>query len=199
MNLQHLRSPRRRTPRSAFLEALEIILWVGAAVNLGLVAGVKADAFLYQKYARPPALVAEGTPGVSAVAKGAPVGRLSIPSLDLDVVVAEGSADDVLRRAVGRLESSARPGENGNVVLAGHRDTFFRPLEHIREGDRIVLDSPAGKETYVVEWTKVVEPTAVDVMADKGQRELTLITCYPFRYVGNAPLRFVVRAKGHES
>jgi LPXTG-site transpeptidase (sortase) family protein len=199
MELEQLRSPHRRTVRALLLDATETLLWIFAAVSLGFVVGVKSDAFLYQKFANIPMPALEISETVQIVAEGEPVARLSIPRLDVDVVVAEGSADDVLRRAVGRLETSARPGDNGNIVLAGHRDTFFRPLEHILEGDRIVLESAAGARTYVVEWTKVVDPTAVEVLEDSGQPELTLVTCYPFRYVGSAPFRFVVRARSHES
>jgi LPXTG-site transpeptidase (sortase) family protein len=93
------------------------------------------------------------------------------------------------------VPGSARLDEAENIVLAGHRDTFFRPLEDIRAGDVILLQSDAGRHAYRVEWTSVVEPEEVSVAAASGYPALTLVTCYPFRYVGQAPQRFVVRAR----
>jgi sortase A len=87
------------------------------------------------------------------------------------------------------------PGEWGNVAIAGHRDTFFRPLRHIRPGDVITLRTSGGESfQYRVEWTNVVLPTDTQVLIPGNKRELTLITCFPFEYVGPAPNRFVVRA-----
>jgi sortase A len=86
------------------------------------------------------------------------------------------------------------PGELGNVGLAGHRDSFFRPLRHIRPGDMIALHTPNGPFQYRVESTRVVSPANVEVLAPADKPELTLITCFPFNYVGPAPHRFVVRA-----
>jgi sortase A len=163
---------------------------------------LKAEAFLYQRTAEPPnassARLHTASNGLP-VASGTPIGRLVIPRLDVDVVVAEGSSDSVLRRAVGRVERSASPGQSGNIVLAGHRDTFFRPLAEIRSGDLIVLESGAGEQRYRVEWTRVVDPKDVNALRPSSYPALTLVTCYPFQYVGSAPLRFVVRARGHES
>jgi sortase A len=126
---------------------------------------------------------------------GEPLARILVPRFDLSAVVAEGTGGRVLQRAVGHVESSAPPGGDGNVVLAAHRDTFFRPLEHIAPGDEVVLESPAGRHLYRVEWTRVVEPSATYVAEDAGYPALTLVTCYPFRWVGTAPLRFIVRAR----
>jgi sortase A len=86
------------------------------------------------------------------------------------------------------------PGESGNVGLAGHRDSFFRPLRQIRTGDMIALRTLNGEFQYRVEWTRVASPADIGVLAATGKRELTLITCFPFNYVGAAPHRFVVRA-----
>jgi sortase A len=87
------------------------------------------------------------------------------------------------------------PGQGGNVVLAGHRDTFFRSLERIRVGDAIYLENSAGTELYVVDWIRIVAPTDLEVLKSTGSAALTLITCYPFRYIGSAPERFIVRAR----
>lgn len=125
---------------------------------------------------------------------GAPIGLLNIPRLQVSVVVAEGTSDEVLRHAVGHLSSTPPPG-GGNVVLAGHRDTFFRPLEGIRPGDRIVFDDGERQHRYQVDWIDIVDPDRVEVLAPTPEAVLTLVTCYPFRYIGAAPRRFVVRAR----
>ncbi len=126
---------------------------------------------------------------------GRPLAQIRVPSVGLEAVVAEGTGGRTLQRAVGHLEGSSMPGESGHVVLAGHRDTFFRPLEHIEPGDEVVLESPAGSHRYTVEWMRIVEPTSTGVLRDPGYPALTLVTCYPFRFVGSAPLRYVVRAR----
>jgi sortase A len=96
---------------------------------------------------------------------------------------------------LGHLPESARPGEDGNIALAGHRDTFFRFLEQVPVGEEFVLESAAGRESYRVEWAVVVEPEQVELVRDAGYPALTLVTCYPFRYVGRAPYRYVIRAR----
>jgi sortase A len=101
----------------------------------------------------------------------------------------------VLRRALGHLPRSARPGEDGNIVLAGHRDTFFRALEGVQVGEELQLDSAAGRDHYRVEWAAVVEPRQIAITQPSGYPALTLVTCYPFHYIGSAPYRFVVRAR----
>jgi sortase A len=122
------------------------------------------------------------------------VGRIDIPRLDLSAVVFEGTSDGTLARGVGHLSGSAGPGERGNLVLAGHRDTFFRELRNIRQGDAVNIMGPEGEFEYQVESTAIVEPDETEVLKPRGGATLTLITCYPFRYIGNAPERFIVRA-----
>ena len=122
------------------------------------------------------------------------VGRLEIPRLGVAAIVREGDDEETLDRAVGFIPGTARPGEGGNTALAGHRDTFFRPLRRIRAGDVIRLEAPPHTYRYRVEETRVVRPDEVSVLASRGSEELTLITCYPFRWVGPAPERFVVKA-----
>ena len=97
--------------------------------------------------------------------------------------------------AVGHLPETALPGEAGNVALAGHRDSLFRPLRDVRPGDSIVLKMPDREFQYQVEWTAVVPPTAVEVIQPTSEPALTLVTCFPFSYIGAAPKRFVVRAR----
>ena len=109
-------------------------------------------------------------------------------------MVVQGDSAAILRLAVGHLADTALPGESGNVVLAGHRDTFFRPLKRVQVGDVITLKTRGGAFTYRVESTSVVPPTDVQVIRPTGRRTLTLITCFPFAYIGSAPNRFIVRA-----
>jgi len=123
------------------------------------------------------------------------VGRIEIPKLHLDLMVREGVGEKALRLAVGHVPSTALPGQAGNVALAGHRDTFFRPLRNIQKGDVITLDTLKGSYQYVVESTQIVTPNDVWVLDASSQPTLTLITCYPFYYVGSAPNRFIVRAR----
>jgi sortase A len=121
-------------------------------------------------------------------------GLMEVPRLGLSVIVFEGSGDDVLGRGAGHLLESATLAETGNVVLAGHRDTFFRPLRDIRVGDVIKVKTISAERSYVVDSTRVVDPSDVGVLDPTPQPVLTLVTCYPFRYVGPAPDRFIVRA-----
>jgi sortase A len=126
---------------------------------------------------------------------GASIGEIQIPRLGLRAMVVQGESAPILRHGVGHLSDTALPGEEGNVVLAGHRDTFFRPLSGVRDGDSITLKTRDGEFEYVVESTSVVVPSAVEVLEPTGGRTLTLITCYPFSYIGAAPNRFIVRAR----
>ena len=123
------------------------------------------------------------------------VGMLDIPGVGIHVMVREGSDEGTLAEAVGHLPSSPLPGAPGNVALAGHRDTFFRPLRHIRVNDRITMTTPHGTYEYAVESTRIVRPSDVSVLDATSEPVLTLVTCYPFYYVGSAPKRFIVRAR----
>jgi LPXTG-site transpeptidase (sortase) family protein len=142
-------------------------------------------------------------PGVSrflapALPKRDPLllGRLEIPSVQLTVMVREGVDTTSLRKAAGHLPSSALPGEPGNVVLLGHRDTFFRPLRGIAQGDPIRVKTRSGSFQYVVDSIQVVPPEqSLAFKEDMSAESMTLITCLPFDYVGPAPRRFVVRAR----
>lgn len=123
------------------------------------------------------------------------VGRIEIPRLNLRAIIAEGIDARTLRHAVGHLPGTAMPGQEGNVVLAGHRDTFFRALKNIRAEDIVRITTPRGRFEYIVEATVVVEPTRTDVLDATSEPSVTLVTCYPFYLVGEAPDRFVVRAR----
>ena len=138
------------------------------------------------------AAFAKGTPG--AAADGL-IGRIEIPRLLVSAVIVEGVDRTTLRRAVEHIPGTALPGQPGNVGLAGHRDTFFRPLKDLRIKDAIQLSTLKGNFKYEVESLRVVEPDNVGVLAASAENVLTLVTCYPFYYVGPAPKRFVVRAR----
>ena len=129
-----------------------------------------------------------------ATSSGVPLGALSIPRLRLSVVVLHGTDGLTLRRGVGHIEKMAMPGDPGNMGIAGHRDTFFRPLRQVQLGDDVLLETPAGRTHYRVASFRVVGPSDVDVLDPTPDATLTLVTCYPFGYFGSAPDRFVVRA-----
>jgi sortase A len=119
---------------------------------------------------------------------------VEIPRLNVSVVVRAGSDARTLQLAVGHISGTALPGEPGNVGLAGHRDTFFRRLQNIRPDDEIKVTTPDGFFTYRVQRTVIVKPRDVWVLDPTDRPTLTLVTCYPFSYVGSAPQRFIVRA-----
>jgi sortase A len=127
------------------------------------------------------------------------VGRLDIPSVHISVMVAEGTSSRVLRLAVGHVPGTALPGESGNVVLAAHRDTFFRRLGELKSGDLIRLSVPGKQYVYRVRFTDIVDPHETWVLDPAPGHSLTLITCYPFYFVGPAPKRFVIRARRIET
>lgn len=134
-------------------------------------------------------------PPTNPVAAPVVIGRLEIPRLGIRAMVREGVDDETLKVAVGHIPGTARPGEPGNVGLAAHRDTFFRALRDVRKGDVMRLTTLDGSETYRVTKADVVDPAQVGVLAGTiGARELTLVTCYPFDFIGAAPKRFVVAA-----
>jgi sortase A len=123
-----------------------------------------------------------------------PLAVLSIQKIRLKVAVLPGTDDFTLNRAVGHINGTPLPGTNGNSGIAGHRDGFFRGLKDIGSNDVIEVETLRGKEVYRVERTWVVNPEDVSVLDATPQRSLTLVTCYPFYYVGPAPQRYIVRA-----
>lgn len=124
----------------------------------------------------------------------APMAVLRVPSVGIEVPVLEGTDDVVLDRGAGHIEGTSLPGERGNIGIAGHRDGFFRGLKDVAAGDLIELETLGGTEIYVVDTLAVVERDAVDVLRQTDEPSVTLVTCYPFYYVGPAPQRFIVRA-----
>lgn len=178
------------------------VLLAMGLLALGYVAYMAVDAQAYQIIEQ--RRLAEARPGVAAAVSaavpaapidGRAIGEIEIWRIGLRTIVAQGDSEVVLRRAVGHLADTALPGEDGNVVLAGHRDTFFRRLRLIRVGDTIMLKTPGGEFEYLVESLAVVPPGDTKVIQPTNHRALTLITCFPFGYIGPAPDRFIVRAR----
>jgi len=122
------------------------------------------------------------------------IGRLEIPRLGLSVMVVDGDDEATLKVAAGHLPDTPLPWEFGNSAVAGHRDSFFRPLAQVKLNDVMKLLTPHGEFQYAVASTRVVSPNDLSVLEQKGRSSLTLVTCYPFSYVGRAPKRFIVRA-----
>ena len=123
-----------------------------------------------------------------------PLGVLRIPKIGLEVAVLEGTDDFTLNRAVGHIEDTAKPGDSGNVGIAGHRDGFFRGLKDVARGDTMELETVSGKQTYRVADIWIVKPEDIQVLDPTPEPSVTLVACYPFYFIGHAPRRYVVRA-----
>ena len=122
------------------------------------------------------------------------LGVFEIPRLDLEVPLYDGASDVHMDLGVARIEGTALPGEDGNMGLAGHRDGYFRVLKDITFGDEMIINSGNALRRYRVEQLMIVEPSALDVLDHTEDISITLVTCYPFYFVGHAPMRFIVRA-----
>lgn len=125
---------------------------------------------------------------------GTLVGRIEIPRLHVRAIVMEGDADDTLRLGVGHIPGTPLPGQLGNAAIAGHRDSFFHRLSRIRRSDRISIVTPDNTYRYAVDSIRIVAPEKIDVLAPTPTPTLTLVTCYPFDFIGAAPSRFIVSA-----
>jgi len=126
---------------------------------------------------------------------GKPLGEIELTRIGVTAMILEGTDDRTLRRAVGHIPGTPLPGQPGNVAIAGHRDTFFRALRNVRQDDEITLMTLEGSYRYRVDSIKVVGPEDTQVLDNSGGDVLTLVTCYPFYFVGPAPRRFIVRAQ----
>jgi LPXTG-site transpeptidase (sortase) family protein len=131
----------------------------------------------------------------SPVAPGTVIGRIAAPTLRLSAPLLEGSDDGTLSRGAGHIEDTPFPGEPGNVGVAGHRDTVFRPLKNAKVGDPIELTTADRTYHYTITKTLIVGPDDVYVLDPTSSPTLTLVTCYPFEYIGHAPRRFIVQAQ----
>lgn len=203
--------PQRKKRR-----VLRYARWGFLAVSIGLLGYVGyslVDAKIYQSYetwrfnramAKLPATPSSQARTVPVsvarvivsqpVVQGEVIGRLEISRIGISVIIAEGTDRKTLRRAVGHVPRTALPGELGNVGISGHRDTFFRPLRNIRQDDEITLATLNGAYRYRVDKIEIVGPEDTEVLDSSYESVLTLVTCYPFYYVGPAPKRFIVRA-----
>jgi sortase A len=123
------------------------------------------------------------------------VGRIEIKRLHFSAMIVGGNSHASLRQGVAHLLDAAYPGERGNVALAGHRDTYFRPLKDLQEGDLIRITTPDGTFSYEVDSLMIVPPSRGDLVQPSRVPELTLVTCYPFYWIGPAPKRFIGRAR----
>lgn len=167
---------------------------------LGYAAYVMADSWIFERQAnRDLERLQESHESAEGykptIQNGSLIGRINVDRLGVSVVVLEGADEPVLARAAGHIAGTALPGEPGNVGIAGHRDTFFRPLKNIRRDDIIRVTTPVGEFRYRVILTQVVNPDHVSVLDSDGSDSLTLVTCYPFYFIGSAPDRFIVRAQ----
>jgi sortase A len=190
----------RRSVR--LLRWVECLFLISGAAALGWALFIVTDAYVVQRIAR---ATLESTPRVktplstssdapSRLARGTPLAELSIPRVGLSAVILHGSDARTLRLGLGHIENTPLPGESGNVAIAGHRDSFFRPLRNVRVGDDILLDTPEGRVHYRVSSFRVVNSHEVSVIGPTKDATLTLVTCYPFWFIGEAPDRFVVHA-----
>ena len=143
------------------------------------------DAEERHKAALPPAVAKEGDV----------LGRIEIPRLKLQVAILEGTTAHTLRLGVGHIDGTAFPGTGGSIGIAGHRDTYFRSLKDIRRNDEILLQTAAGIFRYEVDWIRITDPADGGILAPTADSGLTLVTCYPFHYIGAAPERYVIHAR----
>jgi len=185
-------APPERTP---MFRVISNILFAFGILALAYAGFLFADAHVYQAVQIQKLEQASPLAQPPHLADGDVLGEISLPRLQLEAVVVQGDSADDLKRAVGNLSNSALPGEHGNVALAAHRDTFFRPLRDIRVGDEIKFKTREHNFGYVVESMEVVAPSDISVLQPSTGHDLTLLTCYPFHYIGPAPKRFVVFAR----
>jgi sortase A len=182
-------------------------LWIGSALLLGGAAAlgwygwICHEASVAQRQARrwvetkPPAPPAAPRARLPKLHRGEAVAELEIPRLRVSVMVFEGDDAGILKIGAGHVPGTGLPARGGNIAIAAHRDTFFRPLRFIRPGDSIALRTPAGISRFAVRDVEIVPPSDTKVLAAAPGRDLTLVTCYPFFYIGHAPKRFIVHAR----
>jgi sortase A len=181
-----------------------LLLWAGVAM-LAYAGGTTAYSEAFQRYQSRQLEQAAGSQaeghGAAPVEEardlyeGDVVGKLEVPRIGLSVIVLQGIEESTLKVGAGHVPGTPLPAVGGNVVIAAHRDTFFRKLNVIVPGDRIRLSIGTRKYEYVVDTMEIVDPENPQIMQSRAYSELTLITCYPFYFVGNAPKRFIVRAR----
>lgn len=179
--------------RHRYLRRLEHFFWLAGGLAAGwfVLASLGIFSFQVTQAKRLEALQQDHT-SIQDVRLGDPFGKISIPRIGLSAMIAEGDDEGTLRHAVGHIPGTAAPWGAGNVALAGHRDTFFRGLSRARLDDVILLETVRGTYRYRVVRITVVDPSVVEVLRP-SEADLTLVTCYPFHYIGPAPQRYVVQ------
>lgn len=179
-------------------------LWAVGIVLAAWCAMVLLQARFFEHLPVPHATVAKaplpGDTGSSAshaepVGPGTWLAQLAAPSVHLTATVLEGTDDQTLAKGAGHIEDTPFPGQNGNIGIAGHRDTTFRPVRNLKAGDVLTLTTASTVQQYRITWTKIVEPEDVYVLDPTKKPALTLVTCYPFEYIGHAPHRYIIRAE----
>jgi len=170
-----------------------VLIWAALDIALATWSRRQDEANLRRIHA--PVTEKKTSAGPASLSVGDPVGTLYIPRLGVAGVVVEGDESHVLDRAIGHLPDTPLPWQTGNSALAAHRDTIFRPLKDVRSGDVLRLATPHGDFTYRVRETVIVQPDDLWVLDATPVSMLTLISCYPFHYIGPAPERFIVRAE----
>ena len=186
--------------QAAALRYVERLLFAIAAITLVYYASVQIRAAreqeaLSRELERSRVAHASSAPAAARPGAHVLIGRIEVPRLKLSALAREGVDTRTLRGAVGHVPGTALPGDRGNAAFAAHRDTFFRPLKDVRSGDEVEISTPSGVHRYVVTGTRVVDPSEIEVLAPTPDPTLTLVTCYPFEYVGSAPKRFIVTAR----
>ena len=189
-----MRGSRRWLARLLILVGVAVLGWAGYAVLSARWAQREYQKVLEIERALPPPEAPEPALPVS-MPLGEPIGTLIVPRLGLSAVVAEGDDKPVLDNAAGHLPDTALPWNDGNAAVAAHRDGLFRPLKGIRVGDRLRFETVHGDFEYRVKETYIVEPDDIWVLNPTLEPTLTLISCYPFNFIGNAPKRFIVKAE----
>lgn len=184
-----------------FIRWTRLVLLMVGVLALSYVGLTLLDARIYQENAEltlEEQIQAQEThetaPPKLTTKEGDILGRIEIPRIGLSVVVLEGTTSQTLQHGVGHIKGTALPGEPGNVGIAGHRDTYFRGLKDIRANDEIQIETIAGITRYEVDWIQITVPSDVAIVSSATDSALTLVTCYPFHYVGAAPERYVVHA-----
>ena len=205
-----------KKPRMHFrhtLRWLEVVLWIAGSCPLGYCGFTLVNASMVQARlaralqqsreavrlsatAQASTKIATGhSAELPSPAKMSAAARLEIPRIGVSAMVLEGTGSRTLQVGLGHVPGTSWPGQPGNVAIAGHRDTFFRPLRRIEKNDVISLETTRRTYHYSVSSFEVVDPHDVEALNFHRQNELTLITCYPFAYIGRAPKRFVVHAR----
>lgn len=191
------------------VQARRILTWTQRALfscgvlMLGYCGVVLADTWMFQARERRQLdlllvgrIASPASPqALPPAAAGGLVGRIEIARLGVSVMVVEGTGTAALRHAAGHISGTSLPGRPGNIGISAHRDTFFRPLRNARQNDIITLTTLLGEYRYRVVSTRIVSPSGVEVLEPSETEVLTLVTCYPFYFVGPAPSRFIVRAE----